>query len=148
MSGTLKAHNIRCQVPLRLISALAEDPALLPDLIMDTVHKDKRADGIERTGLPLFNPIKVLKLIVDIPGAEASGIKGDYFILNAGDIPLVFGDELLLEFPVAVSGDVNLELSIMAFQGFGGMAVPFVGRNGIVFLILFITEGSIEFRFH
>ena len=47
---------------------------------------------------------------MDIPGAEASGIKGDHLILNAGDIPLVFGDELRLEFPVAVSGDVNLEL--------------------------------------
>ena len=98
------------------ISGPAEDPALLPGLIMDTVHKDKRVDGIERTGLPLFdfredpvcdltdhfsgqfNPIKVLKLVMDIPGAEASGIKGDHLILNAGDISLVFGDELWLEF--------------------------------------------------
>lgn len=55
---------------------------------------------------------------MDIPGAEASGIKGDHLILNAGDIPLVFGDELRLEFPVAVSGDVNLELSILAFRVF------------------------------
>ena len=95
-----------------------------------------------------FNPIEVLKLVMDIPGAEASGIKGDHLILNAGDIPLVFGDELRLEFPVAVSGDVNLELSILAFQGFLGMAVPFVRGKGIPFLILFITEGGIEFRFH
>ena len=52
------------------------------------------------------------------------------------NIPLVFGDELRLEFPVAVSGDVNLELSILAFQG---MAVPFVRGNGISFLILLIS---------
>ena len=49
--------------------------------------------------------------------------------------------------PVAVSGDVNLELSPLAFQGFLGMAVPFVRENGIPFLILFITE-SIEVHFH
>ena len=74
------------------ISGPAEDSALLPDPIMDTVHKDKRVDGIDRTELSLFdsrkdpvcdltdhfsghfNPIKVLKLVMDIPDAEASGI--------------------------------------------------------------------------
>ena len=86
-------------------------------------------------------------LIMDIPGAEASGIKGDHLILNAGDIPLVFGDELRLEFPVAVSGAVNLELSILVFQVFLGLAVLFVRGKEIPFLIFSITEGGFEFRF-
>ena len=40
-----------------------------------------------------FNSLKVLKQVMDIPGVETSGIKRDHLILNAGDIPLVFGDE-------------------------------------------------------
>ena len=72
-----------------------------------------------------FNPIKILKLVVDIPSTDASCIKIDHLILNAGDIPLAFRDGLRLKFPIAVSGDINLELPILAFHGFRGIAIPF-----------------------
>ena len=68
---------------------------------MKAVHKGKGIDGIERIVLPIFdfrkdpirdltdhfgrqfNPIKVLKLVMDLLGTEASGIKKDHLILNA-----------------------------------------------------------------
>ena len=64
---------------------------------------------------------------MDILGAKASDIKRDHHILNAGDILLVFVNEFRLKFPVTDSEDVNLELSILAFQE---MAVSSVGGNG------------------
>ena len=89
------------------VSGLAEDAAFLSDHIIDVVHKDKRADGLERLGLLLlefrkylirdpadhlscFNLIKVLKLVIDILNTETSGIKGDHLIINARDIHWYF----------------------------------------------------------
>lgn len=36
------------------ISSTAYDPAILPDFVRNTVHKDKRINRVQRTGLPLF----------------------------------------------------------------------------------------------
>ncbi len=64
-----------------------------------------------------------------------SCIEGDYFFFNAGDIPLVFGDELWLEFPFTVSWDIDLEFPILALLRVLGMPVPFVGCGSITFLV-------------
>lgn len=53
---------------------------------------------------------------MDVSGAHTSGIERDDFLFNPGDVPLVFWDELRLEFPVPVPGHVNLKLAVLALN--------------------------------
>ena len=133
---------------------------------MDAVHKHKRIDGVQWPRLPLFylrkypvrdladhlggqfHPVKFLYLVMDIPCAHAPCIEGDYLFLNAGDIPLVFGDELRLEFPFPVPWDIDLEFPVLALYCFRRVSVSFIGCGDIAFLVLFITKGSIQFCLH
>ena len=66
-----------------------------------------------------LHPVKFLELVMDVPCVHAPCIKGDYFFLNAGYVPLVFGDELRLEFTVTIPWDINLEFTILALECFG-----------------------------
>ena len=43
--------------------------------------------------------------------------------VTARDIPLVFGDQLWLELPIAVPGQINLEFPILALEVFGGISM-------------------------
>ena len=85
---------------------------------------------------------------MDIPCTHSPGIQGDDLLFYAGDIPLVFGNQLRLKLPVAVTGDINLEFPILAFEGLGGMAVSLVVRLEITLLVFFISQGGIHFCFH
>ena len=67
-----------------------------------------------------------MQLVMYIHGAHAMGVQGEHFFLNPGDIPLVFWDELRLEFPVTIPWRINLELAILAFKCLGGMVIPFL----------------------
>ena len=85
---------------------------------------------------------------MDIPCTHTTCIKRYHFFFNAGNISLVFGDQFRFEFSIAVSGDIDLKFTILAFESFGGMPVSFIGGLNITFLIFLVTEGSIHFRFH
>ena len=63
---------------------------------------------------------------MDVPSAHPPAIERDDLLLNPGDIPLVFRDNLRLELAVPVPGDVDLELPILALELLGGMAVALV----------------------
>ena len=128
---------------------------------MDTIHKSKWINRIQRPELPFpdfrkdlicdlsdhlcrqFNPLKILELVMDIPCAHPTGIKRNDLFFNTGDIPLILGNELRFEFSVTVSGDIHLEFPILTFQGFGRMTVSLVVSPQITFLIFFITESGI-----
>ena len=127
---------------------------------MDTGHKNKWINKIQRPGLSFlnfgqdlicdiadhlcrqFDPIKILELIMDIPCAYSTGIKRNGRFFNTGYIPLILWNELRFEFSVPVSGDIHLEFSILTFQGFGRMTVSLVVGLQISILIFFITEGA------
>lgn len=49
-----------------------------------------------------INVIQVFQLVVDVPGTHSTGIEGDHLILNAGYIPLVFGDQFWFKFPIVI----------------------------------------------
>lgn len=66
-----------------------------------------------------LNPIKILQLVTDVPGAHAPAIQGNHLILNTGDIALVFRDKHRFKFPVTVPGHFRLEFPILALYGFG-----------------------------
>lgn len=87
---------------------------------MDAVHKDKGIEWGQRTGLPFFhlgkdlidnladhlcrqfNPIELLQLVMDIPCAYVSCVQRDGFLLNAGDITLIFRKQLWFKLSVTV----------------------------------------------
>ena len=85
---------------------------------------------------------------MDVPGTHSPAIEWDDLLLNPGDIPLVFGDNLRLELAVPVPGDVDLELPILALELFGGMAVALVGAVHVAFLVLFIAQCRIQLCLH
>lgn len=80
--------------------------------------------------------------------AHSPCIEGYHFFFYPGDVPLVFWDQLWLELTPTVSRDIDLKLTILAFQCFRGMPVSLFGCLELFFLIFFITDGSIQFRFH
>ena len=85
---------------------------------------------------------------MDVPGTHSPAIERDDLLLDSGDIPLILGDNLRLELAVPVTGDVNLELPILALELLGGMAVALVGGFHVPFLILFIAQGCVQFCLH
>ena len=100
---------------------------------MDTVHKNKRIYRVQWTRLPLFhfrkdlvrdfadhfggkfNPIKFLELVMNIPCTHSAGIERDYFLLNPGNIPLIFRDQLWFKLTIAVTGNIDLEFPRTGF---------------------------------
>ena len=80
---------------------------------------------------------------MDTPCAHSTGIKGEPFFFNAGDITLILGNEFQFEFSVPVSGNIHLKFSILPFQCFGKIPISFIDCLQISFLI--IESG---FRFH
>ena len=93
-------------------------------------------------------PIEVLELVMDVPGTHSPAIERDDLLLDSGDIPLILGDNLRLELAVPVTGDVNLELPILALELLGGMAVALVGGLHVAFLVLFIAQCRIQLCLH
>ena len=85
---------------------------------------------------------------MDVPSAHPPAIERDDLLLNPGDIPLVFRDNLRLELAVPVPGDVDLELPILALELLGGMAVALVGGVNVPFLVLFIAQGRVQLCLH
>lgn len=95
-----------------------------------------------------LDPLKILQLVMDIPGAHPSRVQGEDLFLNSRYVTLIFGDELWLEFPIAVPGHVHLEFAVLAFEGFSGMTIALIIRSQIPLLIFLITEAGIQFRLH
>ena len=85
---------------------------------------------------------------MDVPGAHPPAIERDDLLLDPGDVPLVFGDDLRLELAVPVPGDIDLELPILALELFRRMAIALVGGLHVAFLVLFIAQGCVQLCFH
>ena len=85
---------------------------------------------------------------MDVPGAHPARIQGNDFFFNPGDVPLVFGDQFWLKFPIPVPGHINLELPILALEIFGGMSIAFVVRLQIPLTVFLITKGGVQFCLH
>lgn len=125
LGGLVRLHNDAQDVLISIrddtqdnLGGSDQNTAILPNFIMDAVHKDENVDQIKGTELPFFdfrqdtvcnladhfrrqlNPVQVLQLVMDVLGAQPSGIQGDNFIFNSGNIPLAFGNQLQLEFPI------------------------------------------------
>ena len=77
---------------------------------------------------------------MDIPCTHSPGIQGDDLLFYAGDIPLVFGNQFRLKLPVAVTGDIDLEFTVLALEGLGGMAVSLIVRLEISLLLVFLCH--------
>ena len=73
-----------------------------------------------------FHAVEIFQLVMDIPCTHPPRIQGNHLFLYAGNIPLVFGNQLRLKFPVSVTGDINPEFTVLAFKGFGRMSVSLV----------------------
>ena len=132
---------------------------------MDTVHKNKRIYRVQWTRLPLFhfrkdfvrdfadhfggkfNPIKFLELVMNIPCTHSAGIERDYFLLNPGNIPLIFRDQLWFKLTIAVTGNIDLEFPVLAFECFGRVAIPLIIALKITFTIFFIAQSCIHLGF-
>ena len=56
---------------------------------------------------------------MDIPRAHPSGIQGNDFFFDAGNVALVFGDQFRFKLAVAVPGDIYLEFPILALRVLG-----------------------------
>ena len=137
---------------------------IFPNFIVAVVHKHEWIDRLRGRSCILlrqypvsdladhfrrqFHSVKILYLIVDVPCAHTSCIKGEYFFFYAGDIPLVFRDEFWFELTFPVPWDIDLEFPILALQCFRGVTVSLIGCLDIPFLILFITERCVQFCFH
>ena len=129
---------------------------------MQSVHKGKRIGWLKKTKPSLFdfrkypirnltdsfirqfNPIKLLKLVMDIPGTEAPSLKGNHLILNTKDIPLVFGDELWPNSPSAVSWDFNPRFPYWFFK-VSDNGRSFCWRQQYPFLNLLIPREASNF---
>ena len=95
-----------------------------------------------------FHAVEIFQLVMDIPCTHPPRIQGNHLFLYAGNIPLVFGNQLRLKHPVSVTGDINLEFTVLAFKGFGGMSVSLVVGLEIPLLVFLISQGGIHFCFH
>ena len=94
------------------------------------------------------NPIQVIQLVVDVPRAHPTRIQGDHLFFNPGYITLIFGYQFGFKFPIAVPGHIDLELPMLALEGFGGMPIAFVVCLQVTFLVFLIAEGHFQFCLH
>src|SRR5699024_11988628 len=94
-----------------------------------------------------FNSIKFLELIMNIPCAHSTGIERDYLFLDAGNIPLIFRNQLWFKLPIAVTGNIDLKFSILAFECFAGMTIPFIIAFKITLTIFFIAQSCVHLGF-
>jgi len=72
---------------------------------------------------------------MDVVRTHSPGIQGDNFLLNAGNIPLVFRNKFGFKLPIAVPGNIYLKFPILAFESLRGMTVTFIGGSQISLLI-------------
>ena len=112
---------------------------------MDAVHEDEGIiqGSTDVTATPLlpagswsrdfadhfsrkFDPIKFLELIMNIPCAHSAGIERDHLFFNAGNIPLIFRNQLWFKLTIAVTRNIDLKLPVLAFECFARMTVPFI----------------------
>ena len=99
-----------------------------------------RRDAQHHIGRPAQDPAILPDLVVDVPGVHPPAVERDGLFLNPGDVPLVLGDDLRLELAVPVPGDINLEFPVLALELLGGMAVALVCGVHVAFLVLFIAQ--------
>ena len=84
---------------------------------------------------------------MNIPCAHSTGIERDYFLLNPGNIPLIFRDQLWFKLTIAVTGNIDLEFPVLAFECFGRVAIPLIIALKITLTIFFIAQSCIHLGF-
>lgn len=80
---------------------------------------------------------------MDIPCVHTAAIKREHLFLYARDVALIFRDEFRLKFPFAVSGNIYLEFSILAFESLWRMSISLVVSRQLPFLIFLISKCGI-----
>ena len=84
---------------------------------------------------------------MNIPCAHSTGIERDHLFLDAGNIPLIFRNQLWFKLPIAVTGNIDLKFPILAFECFAGMPIPFIIAFKITLTIFFIAQSCVHLGF-
>ena len=118
----------------------------MADFHDDGVEEDDGVDGIEGAvlpGLDLLDDgvggvgdqgggdlhlVDLKQVLLDLAHAQAARVEADDRFVEAVELAPVLGDEGGLEVAVAVAGDFDGDLAVVAAQGFGAVAVAGVGR--------------------
>ena len=85
---------------------------------------------------------------MDIPCTHSPGIQRNHLFLYARNISLVFWNQLRFKLSVTITGDLDLEFTILAFKCFGGMSISLVVGLDISLLVFTVTQGGIHLGFH
>ena len=128
----------------RDIDRLVAHEALVADLHPDGVEEDQRIAGVERPVLPFghllqnrighrrdqvrrdVDAVEFFQMAADLAHRHAAGVQGDDLIVEIGEAPLVFGDQLGIERarPIARNGQGHFRSSRQ--NRFAGIAVAVI----------------------
>lgn len=93
----------------------------------------------------------MLKSTIEGLGISTQGLVYDdnkIILFNTRDVVLVFRVKFGLKIPIPISGNVQLEIPILALKFLGRMAIAFIVRGQITLLIFLVLKRIIQFRFH
>ena len=76
---------------------------------------------------------------MNIPCAHSTGIERNHLFLDAGNIPLIFRNQLWFKLTIAVTGNIDLKFPVLAFECFARMTIPFIIAFKITLTIFFIA---------
>jgi hypothetical protein len=93
-----------------------------------------------------LNPIQILQMVLDFPGAHALRVQGNDLVLNTCHVRLVLLDHQWFEFTQAVTGDGNFLFAIFARDGFLAFPVPTVGCGFRLRVMFFYNPGACPSR--
>lgn len=89
--------------------------------------------------------INLLDRFGNVSLAHPSGVHGNDFIFDAGDISLAFRQDLRLKRPIAVSGNLDRHFTMSCFQSLLTVAVSSVFSFFGLFTVIRIAEVFIHF---
>ena len=75
---------------------------------------------------------------LDLPSRHPSGIQRDDLVVKSGDAALSVRDQLRLEVTVSIAGNVDGDVTLVAFEGFAAGAIAGIATAtaiGSVFLV-------------
>src|SRR5829696_9197599 len=112
------------RTPRAIWTAFVADQALVPDLDPQRVEEDQGVDRLQRPGLPGrdllehrirhgadqvrrdIDAVQLVQVALDLPGAHAPRVHRDDLVVEAGEAPLVLGDELRVEARLPIPRDL------------------------------------------
>ena len=120
---------------------------ILFDLVMDGIHEDEGVDTFQRPILPSidlrhdllgnfadqfrrdFHIIQSFDLLGNIPLAHAAGVQRQNFVFHTLGIAVIRADDFRLEVPLAIPGNLDVDLSQLSLDCFLRVPIAIVGRS-------------------